>query len=281
MAAGGDGEGGRSGTPGTAVGGEPAAFLYSLEAAEIPEMPEIRIFGISGISAQGDQAADQALTSSRARSWVSVPPSSGSRVDFYPTPHAAVPPLIPYLRGVRTFAEPCCGDGALVRHLESAGLRCVYAGDIATGQDALAARPTTVRSMRSSPTRRTRGPLMHALIAHFQRIAPTWLLLELDWAATKQAIPYLTNCSDIVTIGRLRWIPGSPHTGKENHGWYRFDVRHKGEPIFHTQGAPPTTPGRSCSQCGAAYQSPRSDTRFCSDACRQRAYRQRLSVTQT
>ena len=57
--------------------------------------------------------------------------------DFYPTPYAAVPPLIPHLRGVRTFAEPCCGDGALVRHLEGHGLRCVYAGDIATGQDAL------------------------------------------------------------------------------------------------------------------------------------------------
>ena len=54
--------------------------------------------------------------------------------DFYPTPDAAVPPLIPYLRGVRTFAEPCCGDGALVRHLESFGLRCVYPGDIATGR---------------------------------------------------------------------------------------------------------------------------------------------------
>ena len=40
--------------------------------------------------------------------------------DFYPTPYAAVPPLIPHLRGVRTFAEPCCGDGALVRHLEIA-----------------------------------------------------------------------------------------------------------------------------------------------------------------
>jgi hypothetical protein len=27
--------------------------------------------------------------------------------DFYPTPYAAVPPLIPHLRGIRTFAEPC------------------------------------------------------------------------------------------------------------------------------------------------------------------------------
>ena len=47
-------------------------------------------------------------------------------------------PLIPYLRGIRSFAEPCAGDGALVRHLESFGLRCVYAGDIRSGQDALA-----------------------------------------------------------------------------------------------------------------------------------------------
>ena len=53
--------------------------------------------------------------------------------DFYPTPLKAVLSLIPHLRGVRTFAEPCCGDGALVRHLESFKLRCVYAGDIATG----------------------------------------------------------------------------------------------------------------------------------------------------
>ena len=57
--------------------------------------------------------------------------------DFYPTPRAAVVPLIPYLGGIRSFAEPCAGDGNLVRHLESFGLRCVYSGDIRDGQDAL------------------------------------------------------------------------------------------------------------------------------------------------
>jgi hypothetical protein len=58
--------------------------------------------------------------------------------DYYPTPRAAVAPLVPHLREVHTFVEPCCGDGSLVRHLESCGLQCVYAGDIAAGQDALA-----------------------------------------------------------------------------------------------------------------------------------------------
>jgi hypothetical protein len=56
--------------------------------------------------------------------------------DFYPTPQAAVVPLIPYLRKTRTFAEPCAGDWDLVRHLESFGLRCVWQGDIRTGKDA-------------------------------------------------------------------------------------------------------------------------------------------------
>jgi hypothetical protein len=50
--------------------------------------------------------------------------------DFYPTPRAAVVPQIPHLRGTRSFAEPCAGDGALVRHLEAKGLRCVYSGDM-------------------------------------------------------------------------------------------------------------------------------------------------------
>ena len=69
---------------------------------------------------------------------------------------------------------------------------------------------------------------MHRLIKHFQRIAPTWLLLETDWVSTLQAVPYLCHCSDIVTIGRVKWIEGSKHTGKDNHAWFRFDARHKG-----------------------------------------------------
>jgi hypothetical protein len=108
--------------------------------------------------------------------------------DFYPTPRAAVVPLIPYLHGIRTFAEPCAGDGALVQQLESFGLRCVYAGDIRTGQDALA-----VDDYGNADVIITNPPWkriwLHPLISHFQRIAPTWLLLDQDWACTKQARP--------------------------------------------------------------------------------------------
>ena len=59
--------------------------------------------------------------------------------DFYPTPAEAVLPLVPHLRaaGVQRFCEPCCGDGALVRHLTSHGRTCADAGDISAGQNAL------------------------------------------------------------------------------------------------------------------------------------------------
>jgi hypothetical protein len=208
--------------------------------------------------------------------------SSFERVprDFYPTPAAAVPPLIPHLRGIHTFAEPCCGDGALVRHLESCGLRCVYAGDIATGQDAL-----SLESYGAADAIITNPPyerlLMHALIEHFIRIMPTWLLIETDWASTKQAAPYMPSCTNIVSIGRLRWIEGTKMSGKQNFAWYRFDHNHLAGPVFHAQGSVSESRRvKLCAQCSKAYRPQRSDSKFCGDACRQRAHRNRLAVTQ-
>ena len=152
--------------------------------------------------------------------------------DFYPTPMAAVVLLIPHLRDGRTFAEPCCGDGALVRHLESFGFECVYQGDIANSQDALAFADYGEADYIITNPPYTR-PVMHALIAHFRGIAPTWLLLELDWCATKQAVPYLRSCTDVVNIGRLKLIPGSADQGKENFAWCRFEAGHVGGPVLH------------------------------------------------
>jgi hypothetical protein len=199
--------------------------------------------------------------------------------DFYPTPAKAVPPLIPHLRGVRTFAEPCRGDGSLVRHLESFGLRCVYAGDITTGQDAFAISDYGGADLIITNPPYTRL-VMHALIQHFQAIAPTWLLLEQDWCATKQAVPYLVACTDIVAIGRLKLIEGTEHSGFENFAWCRFDARHTAGPVFHPyRSALVTTRSRLCGQCAKPYRPGRSDSLFCSNACRQRAYRER-SVTE-
>ena len=52
--------------------------------------------------------------------------------DLYRTPLKPALRLKPYLQrdGIKTFAEWCCGEGDLIRHVESFGPRCVYRGDI-------------------------------------------------------------------------------------------------------------------------------------------------------
>ena len=151
---------------------------------------------------------------------------------------------------MRTFAEPCCGDGALVRHLESFGLRCVYAGDIATGQDALALDSLWRRRRdhhQSALHARADARADRALRAHPADLAA----VETDWASTKQAAPFMPLCSDIVSVGRLRWFEGTTMSGKQNFAWYRFDARHSAGPIFHAHGSVPVSSRVSlCAQCG-------------------------------
>jgi len=49
--------------------------------------------------------------------------------DYYITPFEAVEPLIEHLPKHFTFAEPCAGNGALIKHLETGGV-CMWASDI-------------------------------------------------------------------------------------------------------------------------------------------------------
>jgi len=83
--------------------------------------------------------------------------------DFYATPVKAVQPLIPHLRAIRTFAEPCVGEEDLVRHLEAeAGLRCVFQGDIRTGQDALLLTVEDLTRSRCNNNESSSRSLAHA-----------------------------------------------------------------------------------------------------------------------
>jgi hypothetical protein len=157
--------------------------------------------------------------------------------DFYATPEAAFVPLIPHLHGIQTFAEPCAGEGDLVGHLQRAGLTCAFEGDISTGYDALTYdfhhEAMFDAIISNVPWRRD---ILHPMIERFMRMAPTWLLLDADWAFTRQSRPFLVHCSHIVAVGRVKWIVGSKHTGKDNAAWYRFHVQHVGGPSFIGRG---------------------------------------------
>jgi hypothetical protein len=65
--------------------------------------------------------------------------------------------------------------------------------------------------------------ILHPMIEHFSSMRPTWLLFDADWMHTKQSTPYMDYCQKIVPVGRVKWIPDSKMTGKDNAAWYLFD----------------------------------------------------------
>jgi hypothetical protein len=147
--------------------------------------------------------------------------------DFYPTPYEAVVPLLPHLAPETRFAEPCAGDGALVRHLARAGHLCCAASDIEPQHpsilqaDALSAPWHGFDCIITNPpwARET----LHSMIDHFSRNCPAWLLFDADWMHTRQSAPFMPYLRKIVSVGRVKWIPDSPFTGKDNCCWYLFD----------------------------------------------------------
>lgn len=154
-------------------------------------------------------------------------------MDDYQTPWEAVLPLMPLLGIVRTFAEPCAGEGKLIEHLGRFGLRCTYSGDLVRGEDALFLDRDDVFEadaiITNPPWSRD---LLHPLINRFMQLKPTFLLFDADWMHTRQAAGLLSHCSLIASVGRVKWIPDSPSTGKDNAAWYRFDGSHKTGPRF-------------------------------------------------
>ena len=170
----------------------------------------------------------------------------GKRSDFkknvhdqYYTPLAPVRPLIPHLTNERfTYAEPCAGDGRLIRHLESLipNAECLIACDIDPKSDHIEVRSAFNRTYEEVDYIITNPPwtrdILHDMIMYFSDQKPTWLLFDLDWAATKQAAPYLERCSKIVSIGRVKWIEDSKKTGKDNAAWYLFDHTFGGQTRF-------------------------------------------------
>jgi hypothetical protein len=154
--------------------------------------------------------------------------------DFYPTPEAAVLPLLPHLPKDATFDEPCAGDGALVDSLQRAGLSCLYAADIHPMRDDIhtwdALNSPVVSALAdyiiTNPPwdRKT----LHPMIEAFSNLRPTWLLFDADWMHTRQSARFMPLLRKIVSVGRVKWIPDSKMTGKDNCAWHLFDAKKAG-----------------------------------------------------
>lgn len=162
--------------------------------------------------------------------------------DFYPTPKAAVLPLIPHLPRLVRFWEPCAGDGALIKAMPCWAM-CVACSDIdprgldgwMQQADALSVDMSAVE-MAEADHIITNPPwdrkTLHPMIEHFSAMRPTWLLFDADWIHTKQSAPFMPWLHKVVSVGRVKWIPGSKMTGKDNCAWHLFDQNVSGPTEF-------------------------------------------------
>ena len=146
--------------------------------------------------------------------------------DFYVTPREAVLPLLSHVKG--SFIEPCAGDGRLISHLETFGLKCTFACDIQPlaenikQMDVLffgSLLPPCEQIITNPPWRRES---LHQMIDKFRNHAPTWLLFDANWMFTGQARPHLKYCSKIISIGRVSWM-GNNKKGMDDCCWYKFE----------------------------------------------------------
>jgi hypothetical protein len=165
--------------------------------------------------------------------------------DAYDTPPEAVLPLLPHLPDERLrIWEPCAGKGNLREALQWIHGRADewFMTDVEPRDDGIWARNALAVSyndilnewcvdliITNPPWTRS---ILHPMIEHFSDMRPTWLLFDADWMHTKQSAPYMHLCRKIVSVGRVKWIPDSPHTGKDNVCWYLFDARNTGPTEF-------------------------------------------------
>ena len=131
--------------------------------------------------------------------------------------------LQPFLKPHTIFAEPCAGNGDIIKQMKWFGHRCSYACDIEPG-------PLSSRMLRTDPIHKrnamtldknfarltdatmfitnlpwSRG-IFHPLIDHLSKLMPLWTIADANWMHTKQAAPYIERCSVIVSVGRVKWI---------------------------------------------------------------------------
>ena len=154
---------------------------------------------------------------------------------------AAILPLVPHIDFV-DYMEPCAGDGSLIRNLSFYSPKCRWSSDIepdAAGyaygikkHDALLLNNPFGWPIVTNPPWERR--LLHPMIDHFMNIAPfVWLLFDADWAHTLQSSPYIKHIEKIVSVGRVKWIPGTTMCGKDNCAWYKFRKGHVDGPKFY------------------------------------------------
>ena len=152
--------------------------------------------------------------------------------DLWPTidPDAITTSFVAKVRG-KTYAEPCWGGGDLEDLLMDVAT-CKWRSDLEPQVDGVRqvdALNLSREDLHSASCIITNPPyswnLLQPLLDHLPWLKPTWMLLPADFMHNKRSGPYMKNCSDILSIGRLYWMKHEgekPIKGKDNYCWFLF-----------------------------------------------------------
>jgi hypothetical protein len=143
--------------------------------------------------------------------------------DLYNTPAEAVRPLLGWLQRGTPFIEPCYGEGALRRALEAAGHHFRGGFDLPFDARGYSYGVQQGEIFITNPPYWGQPDDLHPLILNLSNQAPTWLLMSSDWLFNQSSGELAAKrLRRIVAVGRVKWIPGSKYTGKENAAWLLF-----------------------------------------------------------
>lgn len=157
--------------------------------------------------------------------------------------------LIEFLHrdNVTMYAEPFAGAGDLYEQLNEHKITCTWLSDLEPQNDlgyAHLMKQCDYKQARvlsgGAHAIITNPPftksVFHEAIEHFTPQVDCWWLMSSDWCFNKGSAKIIDKyVTDIVTIGRMRWIIDSTMSGKDNCVWLKTSRFKKGNTAFHNR----------------------------------------------
>lgn len=167
--------------------------------------------------------------------------------DYYRTfdPKAGIA-LKPFVEEGLTYFEPFAGAGDLIKQLDF--VECKWASDIEPQQNEGEIYIREISAFHLPKTQISNYDLMitnppwtkdvfHRSLEHFVPLIDCWFLMSSNWKQNKGSAEYVNKwLTDIVPIGRMKWIEGSPHSSVDDCEWLKFSYWKNDAARFHPRG---------------------------------------------